>query len=197
MRRKTHDEFISEMKINHPTLVVLSEYVNGRTKVDLKCNICGNEFCATPGSLYMGHGCPKCVGVGKKTHKEFLREMQTIHPTIEVFGEYIHSKSKLRLHCLVCGKEWEAIPNALLRGKGCPHCAGLARKTQEQFVNEMKRKHPSIEVIGTYKNNRTKVACRCLACEEEFMGTPHSMLDTWRGCHAVLFLLAKSQSEAG
>lgn len=182
MRRKTHDEFISEMKINHPTLKVLSEYINGRTKVNLKCNVCGNELSATPGSLYMWHGCPKCAGVSKKTHEEYLREMQSIHPTIEVLGKYIHSKSKVRLRCSVCEKEWEAIPNASLRGKGCPHCAGLARKTQEQFVSEMKQKHPNIEILGTYKNNKTKVKCRCLECGEEFIGLPHSMLDAWRGC---------------
>lgn len=182
MRRKSHEQFMKEMKTNHPTLQVLSEYRNGRTKVDLKCNICGLSFSAVPGSLYMGHGCPKCSGIIKKTHEQYVKEMAELHPTITILGKYQNSKTKVRLKCNNCENEWEAIPNSSLKGRGCPYCSGLMRKTQAQFIDEMEQKHPNIEVRGIYKNNKTKVECKCSKCGETFFGMPHSMLDAWRGC---------------
>lgn len=182
MRRKTHDEFISEMKINHPTLKVLSKYINGRTKVNLKCNVCGNEFSVTPGSLYMGHGCASCAGTSSKSSELFVEEMSYVHPEIYVLDEYKNSKTKIKLRCSVCNGEWEATPNSLLMGRGCPYCAGLARKTHERFVSEMKSKHPDIVIIGAYKNNKTTVEYRCSKCGETFQGKPNSMLNAWRGC---------------
>ena len=41
----------------------------------------------------------------------------------------------------------------------------MRRKTNEEFINEIKEKSPSIEVIGTYINQRTKIEVRCNLCE--------------------------------
>ncbi len=73
-------------------------------------------------------------------------------------------------------------PNTLLSGEGCPKCSGLMRKTQEEFVEEMRLKHPTITVIGEYVNNRTKVKCFCNECETYFFSAPHTMLSNGNGC---------------
>lgn len=139
LRRKTNEQFLHEMSVNHPTLQVLSEYKNNRTKVDLKCNVCGHEFSATAASLYMKHGCPKCAGIAKKTTEEFIEEMRSKNDNIIVLGEYKNSKTPIEVSCRKCGHVWSAIPNSLLKGNSCPKCAGTMRKTQEQFVLEMKK----------------------------------------------------------
>lgn len=182
MRRKTHDTFIEEMKDKHPNLEVLSEYVNSRTKVHLKCRVCEKEFDARPSSLCFGNGCPHCAGVAHKSNNEYIEEMSYIHPDIVVLGEYRSSKAKVQLKCIICDNEWSATPNSSLEGRGCPYCAGLMKKTHNQFVKEMKSKHPQIEVLGTYENNKTKVKCKCMKCGQEFSSQPHSMLNAWRGC---------------
>lgn len=182
LKRKTNEQFLLEMSKNHNTLEVLGKYINGRTKIKLKCKICGYEFSTTPGILYMGSGCPKCAGTKKKTTDEFIEEMAYINPRISVLGEYRGNKTKIQLKCMMCGCKWEATPNSVLRGRGCPKCGGKQKKSHEQFISEVKIKHPDIEVLGLYKNNRVKVKCRCNKCGEEFMGIPHSILDAWIGC---------------
>lgn len=182
IRRKTHEVFLQETMTKHPNLHVLGKYVNGRTKIDLHCNICGVDFSAVPSSLYMGHGCPNCAGVMKYTTEKFVARMKEISPDITVLGEYVTSKTKIQVSCGVCGGIWEAIPNSLLKGRGCPHCSPYTKKTHEKFVEQMGITHPELIVLGEYKNNKTKVLCKCKECGHEFMGSPHSMLDSGHGC---------------
>ena len=55
------------------------------------------------------------------TFKERIKE---INKNIEILGEYINSKTKIKCKCLVCGfDDWNANPCDLLHGCGCPVCA--------------------------------------------------------------------------
>ena len=171
------------MKIKHPTLLLLDEYKDTRTKVKLKCLICDNEFYAVPGSLHMGHGCPHCAG-RYKTHDMFVNEMSTKKPHLLIIGTYKGSKVPIRIRCLLCEHEWETTPNVLLRDNknGCPNCAGTIRKNTETFISEMSVIHPHIEVIGEYINNRTPIKCKCKLCGGEFYNTPHQLTVAGVGC---------------
>lgn len=182
MRRKTHEQFLREMEINHPTLSVLGKYKNGRTRIRVKCNVCGNEFNPVPGSLYMKVGCPYCAGVAKKTTEQFKSEMLKVNEDITVLGEYANSKSPIKVLCNKCNYVWEPSPNSLLCGKGCPKCSGTARKTHEQFLSEMAEKHPDIKVLSKYINNRQPIECLCLNCGDRFSSNAHKMLCGGNGC---------------
>ena len=59
-KRKTNEEFISEMKNINPNIEILSEYINNKTKVKCRCLICGYIWFAEPRKLLEGRGCPKC-----------------------------------------------------------------------------------------------------------------------------------------
>lgn len=182
MKRKDNETFIKEMMENHPNLEVLSEYINGRTKVNLRCHKCGYSFNATPGSLYMGHGCPKCAGVAKKTNREFIDEMKTVNPNISILEDYSGSKNKMKVVCNVCGNKWFSTPNSLLKGKGCAKCAGVDKLTHKQFISKIEALHPNIKIIGEYKNNYTRIKCYCKFCKQYFYGLPHSMISAKSGC---------------
>lgn len=183
MKRKTHEQFCKEMQEKHPTLIILGTYKNGRTKVNLKCSVCGFEFAATPGSLWAGSDCPKCACVVTKTNEEFLSEFrEKNHHNITPLEEYKNNHTKIKFLCNDCGNIWNANPQSILRGQGCGKCSKRIRKTQEEFVNQMKEKHPNIEVVGEYVNNRVKVECKCKTCGKTFMGTPHAMLDGGNDC---------------
>lgn len=168
---------MAEMKRDHPTLTVLGKYINGRTKIDLRCNVCGKEFSAKPQSLYMKHGCPKCGGTGKRTQEEYENEMASIHPTIQVIGKYRNVDTKVELRCKTCGYEWSATPHSSLGGKGCPVCSGVKKKTHDEFVSEMAVCRPKIAVLGNYENNHTKIKMQCLICGEIFEASPHGIFN--------------------
>ena len=170
------------MEENLPTLTVLGEYKNNRTRVDVMCNVCGNTFSPKASSLYMGHGCPYCAGTVGKTTEQFVDEMSVKNPNVKILGKYRNSKAKIETQCLRCDYIWTPTPNTLLRGSGCPKCSGLMRKTQEEFVREMAEKHPTVTVVGEYINNRIKVKCFCNKCKTYFFNTPHAMLSNGNGC---------------
>ncbi len=117
----------------------------------------------------------------KKTHSEYIAEVQLITSNIEVIGQYIGANIKIRHRCKVCEHKWDAKPNTILSGRGCPECAKHQRaksntKTHEQFVVEVAIKNPNIEVIGEYINANTNIMHRCTVCGHEWMIRPSHAL---------------------
>ena len=52
----------------------------------------------------------------KKTHEEFISEMNEINSNILILGKYIGARDKVKCKCLIDGNEWEAMPTNLLKG---------------------------------------------------------------------------------
>lgn len=79
----------------------------------------------------------------------------------------------------------------MTQGKGCPHCTAingakkrkgaLVAKTTEQFIKEMKCINDTLEILGEYKNNKTKIRTRCLNCGYEWNVVAASILNG-HGC---------------
>ena len=62
----------------------------------------------------------------KLTHEEFLErfyEKNKNAENIEILGEYVNNYTKIKCRCKIDGYEWEAKPNNLLNGYGCPKCS--------------------------------------------------------------------------
>lgn len=184
----THEEFIEKFyKQNKHArdIEIQGTYVNNKTKIKCKCRKCGYEWEVKPCVLLNGHGCPKCVGLAKPTHEEFLNKFyeKNKHANdIEVLGTYINSQTKIKCKCKIDGHIWEATPNHLLKGHGCPKCADkrAAQKrtiTHEEFINKLQQINPDIEVLGTYKRALNKIKCKCKVCEHEWKATPNSLLN--------------------
>ena len=57
--KKTTEQFIKELKIVKPEITVIGEYVNNKTKIEVK-HTCGYKWEATPNSLLQGKSCPRC-----------------------------------------------------------------------------------------------------------------------------------------
>ena len=49
----------------------------------------------------------------RKTHSEFIEEMNEINADIEILGKYINNREKIKCRCLIDNYEWEAIPSNL------------------------------------------------------------------------------------
>ena len=114
------------------------------------------------------------------THEEFMEkfyEKNENAENIEILGEYKGSKIKIKCKCKIDGYEWEIRPNDLLKGIGCPKCAGkIKNKTTEYFINELKEINNDIEVVGEYKGNKTKIKCKCKKCGHEWEAIPTNLL---------------------
>ena len=130
--RKTHKQFIIEMRQINSDIEILGEYITNKTKIKCRCKICQHEWSAIGSSLLRNHGCPKCKAIktgtrSRKTHKQFIREMEIKNPNIEVLEKYVNAKTKIKCRCKIDGHEWSVKPNNLLY-HGCPKCGIRNRK---------------------------------------------------------------------
>lgn len=127
-KTKTHEDFIKEMDIKHPSIKVLGIYISNSTKIQCECKICNHTWCSTPNNLLSaGEGCPRCgmlksTNKRTKTHVSFINDMEILHPEIDVLGKYTNAKNKVLCRCKECNHEWMGIPTNLLQGQGCPKC---------------------------------------------------------------------------
>lgn len=178
------DSFLRRMASMHPDITVLSRFNRGDQKVLCRCNIDGHEWNATPYSLLKGSGCPKCAGKERLSQAEFMKRVNACGKPITVVGKYKNRNTKVLCRCDIDGYEWYASPGHLMNGVGCPECAGVLRKTKDTFVDEMRRIHPQIEVLGDYVNNRTKIQCRCSLCNTTWSASPNALLSHHSSCPA-------------
>lgn len=175
-KKITHDEYIQRVAEVNSNIEVIGEYVNSETNILHRCKIDGYEWMAKPLHILRNHGCPACAGQKKKTQKEYILEVVKINPNIEVVGEYINAHTKILHKCKIDGFEWYTSPHNILRGQGCPKCAGKIRKTHEQYVKEVAETNPNIKIIGTYVNIHTNILHRCKIDGYEWYAKPNNIL---------------------
>ena len=77
---------------------------------------------------------------------------------IELVGEYANNRTKTTFRCGE-GHTWEATPANVMRGKGCPTCAGNIVLNKEIVNSRLADR--DIELVGEYFNNVTKTSFRC------------------------------------
>lgn len=179
-KRKTHEQYIDEMRIKQPNIEVLSKYVNSRSIIKYRCKIDGHEDERRADNL-LTMGCHVCSGF-TKTHEQFIKQLKKINPNIEVLEKYKGAREKIKVRCLLDNNEWYVAPYTLLSGYGCPECdIRNKRKAHEDFIKEMKIINPNIEILGEYINNDTPIRCRCLICNNEWKTRPHILSEN-HGC---------------
>lgn len=76
--RKSHEDFVKEMKTINPTIKIVGKYVNNKTKIKCKCLICGMIWEATPSNLLKYRGCPACKrsSIGERIVSFYLERMR-------------------------------------------------------------------------------------------------------------------------
>lgn len=134
MKRKSHEDFISELKQLNPNINVVGEYINCSTKIEVCCLTCNHSWYATPNSLLRGSGCPQCANNQKKSHDRFVFEMEEYNPHVEILETYINSHTPLKVKCRICGSEWMCKPMRLLHGARCQNCIKPHTSFMEQFI---------------------------------------------------------------
>ena len=175
-KKKTHQEFVDEMKRVNPNIEITGIYMNDRTKIQCRCMICNNEWEAIPNKLLQKRGCPKCAGNKKYSHKQFIEKMELINPNIKILGNYINNNTKIHCKCIIDDFEWNAYPYHLLRKHGCPVCARNKLKTHQEFIEEMREINPNIIILDKYTGAHKKIKCKCSYDGYEWYITPRHLL---------------------
>lgn len=153
-RQRTHDQFVAEIANINQNIEVLGNYSGSHNRLPVRCKLDGHEWEPLPTNLLKGYGCPKCVGLVKKTNEQFIRELASINPDIELLTEYKSARRHVHLKCKVDGFEWRATPSHLLSGRGCPKCSRRLKRSHLDFVKELEKINPYVEVLGEYKTVR-------------------------------------------
>lgn len=141
---KTHEQFLADLKSRNDNVEIIGTYTGATNYIKAKCMRCGHEWEAKAYSLLNGRSCPNCRTIRgvennkgktrKKTHTEFVKELNKKDNTIQVISEYISHHDNIRCICTRCGYEWEAKAYSLLQGHGCPRCAKSGTSFMEQFI---------------------------------------------------------------
>lgn len=136
-RRKTHEEFVKELKNINPNISPCGSYVNLKEKMSFTCNICGHSWKSKPYNILKSGKCPNCNNtqrLKKYTKKEFVEFMKDVNPSITILGKYVNNKTGIECECKVCGHIWHPTPTSLRRGTGCPRCAKNGNSYMQKFI---------------------------------------------------------------
>ena len=126
---KTTDDFKKEIKNILPDVEVVGEYKTARSKILVRCYVCGHNWNPEARSLQYGQGCPVCAKrkraeLRRKSLDEFIEDMKVVSPDTEIIGEYNGSHELIKCRCKRHKQEWESYSCNLLNGSaGCPMCA--------------------------------------------------------------------------
>lgn len=102
----------------------------------------------------------------KLTTEEFIKRARVVHKNKYSYDKtiYVNSQTPVVVTCEVHG-DFESIPNNHVHhNSGCPKCCGRIKKTTEQFIEQVKRKHGKGKFTfdkTEYVNDSSKVVITC------------------------------------
>jgi very-short-patch-repair endonuclease/mRNA-degrading endonuclease RelE of RelBE toxin-antitoxin system len=113
-----------------------------------------------------------------KTTKQFKYEVKHLEGNeYSVLGEYINSKTKIKMKHNKCGHKYKVPPNYFLNGNRCPKCNKNFRKTTEKFKKEVyELVGNEYTVLGEYINNKTKIKMKHNKCGYIYKVMPSNFL---------------------
>jgi hypothetical protein len=148
---------------------LIGEYKNASTPTTFRCEH-RHEWETRPSNIVTSkHGCPYCGGSMKLT-KDLVNQ-KIADQCIQLIGNYINNSTCTIFICDY-GHEWETRPANVLRGSGCPVCAGNLPITKGE-VNETIADR-GFQLVGEYLNARTKTMFRCKQ-GHEWSSTPDNV----------------------
>ena len=177
-KKITQEEFERRVRAHYGNrFTFLEPYVDTKTRIMRRCNICGDERKVDSSSCMRGTaGCRVCCGHDKKTIEEVQQELDNkFGNKFKIIGSYTGTDDPMEVECLACGYgkegEWTPTRNNLLKGHGCPNCYGNVRYTQEDAERIIKFEGNGDYVLTDevpYVNIDTKVIVKHLSCGNKY-----------------------------
>lgn len=123
--RKTTEEFKEELfRLVGNEYTLEDEYINCRTKVNFRHNLCGKLWKTTPGEILSGYRCVHCYGNKLLSQEEFEKRVyEQRGDEYSVLGKYVNFSTKISIKHNKCGCIWSVVPATFLsKRSGCPKC---------------------------------------------------------------------------
>lgn len=181
---KSHETFVNEINSLGKTVELITEYKNQKTKVFVRCKICGDERWVLPAVLLRvgGSGCPKCsvknAGLKlRKSHEEFVAEVGKINPHIEIVSRYTKQDEAISVCCQICGHIHSITASKLLtRIYNCPICSDnitFPNKFMHSILMENNIEFESEKVFSWSNNKRYDFYIPSMSTIIEMNGEQH------------------------
>jgi len=128
--RRTIDEFkkeIYERVGNEYNILEGEKYINSKTPIKMKHEICGYIWSVKPDSfLHSNYRCPQCneSNYNRDTNQFKQEVLDLTNKEYMVLGEYKNARTRVLVKHNIeeCQHEWYVFPDNFLRGSRCPQC---------------------------------------------------------------------------
>jgi len=156
--------------------VLLEPFKNTRTKTLATHKTCGRTFKASWASLRSGGGCGFCAGKKIDVNDANLRAHNA---GLVPISSYPKALGKWKLQCKSCDRILLLDAGGVLKGHGCPYCAGVRVDDSDAFTKMLSA---SLKPIVDYPGSKTPWLCECLKCGEIVSPRRDSILAGQNGC---------------
>lgn len=123
-----------------------------------------------------------------KTHEDFCKSIYEKRNDVEIIGNFIGYKSKIRVKCKKHNNEFDTWVTNLMRNRYiCPLCY-KERLSQVQglghnnFKKRLQEINPNIYLLSKYENMHKKIHCKCAIDGYEWDALPTNLIDKKSGC---------------
>lgn len=118
-------------------------------------------------------------GPKAKTHEWYEEQLLRKESEAYPIEKYINNKTPIK-HTCINNHVWSAPPETILKGAGCPVCAGVETKTHAQYLQDLLDKNIQYKPLEEYVNSRTKILHECSE-GHIWSSNPNSILNG-KGC---------------
>jgi len=139
-RQERINIFLNRLKDSN--LRLESEYINARTKVTLKCLVCGNTFKKVPYLIKVEEvPCPECLNripSSRLASKDEINlRLSKTKPDFHIVGDFKGGMNNpCMVHHDVCGKTFKSTPATIIRyksPKGCSYCSNVHKYSDDEI----------------------------------------------------------------
>lgn len=202
MSRKLTEEYI-ESFVKENSKCELVEIIRKKNRglfLKLKCGEdgCSNIFVQSFFNFSNPNGCKACPTCTNKVRRETwsrtrAKQNNLLNNCPEIIDIWssknscgpenysLRSNQKAFFKCNKCGNEWSAIissvVSSLKRGNnGCNRCTRKGAYTEKDFLEDLNKLSPNIELFGRYRSLSTHTDFRCKTCGNIWNAPPNRLV---------------------
>lgn len=177
-KAKTNEEYYKEVTKINPDIEITGFYVNGNSKMNCKCKICGYEWTSTARNLINPKKCLGCMHNKRTfeypdiTHDDFCNIIKENYPSLKITGTYYKGLNLISCTCTDCGYHTRVRVQMLLEGTyECQICKD-GKENIKYGLNDIKTVNPVLyeclkdkSISNKYTiNSRAKTDFICPCC---------------------------------
>lgn len=157
MKKRTHLEFVDELKLIQPDLVVLGEFVNMKTPI-----LCKDKYGEIlVRSYHLLKGSVPTISTALNKTKYWINQAKEIYKDKYIYDKvvYINSKRKVIITCPIHG-DFLIKPSAFLEGHRCKKChLDTIKISNNDFLNRISRFNFDFKMLNPPNGIRGDIFC--------------------------------------